>query len=668
MKRAEYRDIANNIRTLSMDAIQKANSGHPGLPLGMADVATVLFNDYLKFNPEKPDWINRDRFVLSGGHGSMLLYSLLHMYGYDVSMEDIKSFRQWGSKTPGHPEYLHTPGVETTTGPLGQGIANGVGLAIGETHLASQINSKNYKIINHRTYVFAGDGDLMEGISHEACSLAGHLKLNKLILFYDQNNITIDGNIDLSCGDNVKMRFESYGWYVQEIDGHNYKDISKAIKKALKQKKKPSIIVCKTTIGYGSPNKAGTSGVHGSPLGKEEVKLTKQNLDVSLDDFYVSERVKELCSEAIEAKRLKYDRWERKFENFKKFDRQKYDIAEVLLNKSINTGILKYGSFKFPVNIATRAASEIVLNKIFDKIPNLIGGSADLTPSNNTKPKECEIYNAKNHRGRYLHYGIREHAMASVMNGLAVYGGLIPYGGTFLVFSDYMRPAIRMAALMKIQTIFVFTHDSIGLGEDGPTHQPIEHLSSLSLIPNVVNFRPMDANETIAGWKTALKRTDGPTNLILSRQNLPVYKRGKGGLSSVAGAEKGAYVIMEDPDYEVIIIASGSEVEIAIDAKALLNEKGIKVRLISMPSKEIFEMQSEQYKKKILPENKMNRIAIEAGVTDLWWKYTGDKGRVIGIDKFGASAPYKTLYEKYGLTSAMVVKSVTDMLKSKDKK
>ncbi|MGE5355046.1 MAG: transketolase [Deltaproteobacteria bacterium] len=659
--------ISNNIRTLSIDAIQKANSGHPGLPLGMADVATVLFGEFLRFNPQNPDWINRDRFVLSGGHGSMLLYSLLHLFGFDVSLEDIKAFRQWGSKTPGHPEFRHTPGVETTTGPLGQGIANGVGMAIAEAHIAAAINTKKHNIINHRTYVFAGDGDMMEGLSHEACSLAGHLKLNKLIVFYDQNNITIDGNIDLACSDDVKKRFKSYGWRVLEIDGHCFKQVRKAIVKAKKEKERPSLIICKTTIGFGSPNKAGTNHVHGSPLGKEEVRLTKENLGSTTEDFYVNEEVREFCNLYIESKMLKYDRWLRKFDTFKKIEKERYKFLNVLINKEIDHSNLNPTNYKFPAAIATRAASEIVLNSIFAKIPGLIGGSADLTPSNNTMPKICETFTANKRNGRYIHYGIREHAMASVMNGLAVYGGIIPYGGTFLVFSDYMRPAVRMAALMGIQTIFIFTHDSIGLGEDGPTHQPVEHISSLSLIPNVVNFRPMDAYETVVGWKIALKRKNGPTNLILSRQNLTVYKRGKGGMNNVSGAEKGAYVILDDENFEAIIIASGSEVELAVEAKAILNQKGIKVRLISMPSKEIFEMQSRQYKEKIMPESIENRVFIEAGVTAVNRKYAGVKGVVIGIDKFGASAPYKKLYEEYGLNSSIVVKTVLDLIRKSKK-
>lgn len=659
----QYRQISNTIRSLSIDAIQKANSGHPGLPLGMADVATVLFNDYIKINPLKTDWISRDRFVLSGGHGSMLLYSLMHLYGYDVTMDDIRQFRQSGSKTAGHPEFGHIKGIETTTGPLGQGLANAVGLAIAETHMAARINTEKFKIINNRTYVFAGDGDLMEGISHEVCSLAGHLKLNKLIVFYDQNHITIDGSTELSCSDDIVKRFESYHWNVFEIEGHDFKQIDKAIKKARKSKNKPNLIVCKTTIGFGSPNKAGTSHVHGSPLGAEEVKLTKENLGISAEEFFVPQEVYEICNTSVSQKLLKFDRWERKINIFQNKDKEKFDLLMALTNKVIPESLFSNSKFKFPKSIATRSTSEIVLNSIFNSIPNLFGGSADLTPSNNTKPKDCKVYNQKNRDGRYMHYGIREHAMEGLMNGISLYSGLIPYSGTFMVFSDYLKPSLRLAAMMKLQLINVFTHDSIGLGEDGPTHQPIEHLASLSLIPNVVNFRPMDAYETITAWKVALKRKDGPTNLILSRQNLPVYKRGIGALKSNSGAEKGGYTILEDLGFEVVIVASGSEVEIAIDTKAILNEKGIKVRVVSMPSKELFRSQSAKYHNEIIPQNIKLKVSVEAGITAGWNEFIGLDGLKFGIDEFGASGPYKELYKKYGLTADNISKQILKILK-----
>lgn len=659
----DYRLISNTLRGLSIDAIQKANSGHPGLPLGMADVATILFNKYLKINPQQPDWINRDRFVLSGGHGSMLLYSLMHIYGFDVTLDDIKNFRQSGSKTPGHPEYGHIKGIETTTGPLGQGLANAVGLAIAESHLAARLNTKSIKIINNRTYAFVGDGDLMEGISHEVCSLAGHHKLNKLTVFYDQNHITIDGSTELSCSDEIVKRFESYHWNVFEVDGHDFKQIDKAIKKARKSKSKPNLIVCKTTIGFGSPNKAGTSHVHGSPLGIEEVRLTKENLGISTEDFFVPQEVYNISKNSVAQKILKFDRWERKIDIYKKKEQEKFELLKTLSEKIIPDNLFLNKKYKFPAAIATRSASEIVLNSIFNSVPNLFGGSADLTPSNNTKPTECKVYNPNNRDGRYMHYGIREHAMEGVMNGISLYSGLIPYGGTFMVFSDYLRPSLRLAAMMKLQVINIFTHDSIGLGEDGPTHQPIEHLASLSMIPNVINFRPMDANETIVAWKVALKRKDGPTNLILSRQNLIVYKRGKGGLKNSSGAEKGAYVVIEDLNYEVILIASGSEVEIAIDTKAILNEKGIKVRVVSMPSKELFKMQSVKYRNLILPQNPGLKVSIEAALTSVWNEFIGINGIKFGIDEFGASGPYKELYQKYGLTAENISKQILNILK-----
>ncbi len=669
MKNKELKLIANTIRGLSIDAIQKANSGHPGLPMGMADVASVLFSEYLNFNPQDTDWLNRDRFVLSGGHGSMLLYSLLHLYGYDVTLEDIKNFRQWGSITPGHPEYKHTPGVETTTGPLGQGLANGVGMAIAEAHLSrltrtkTKFSDKRSKLIDHYTYVFAGDGDMEEGVSHEVCSLAGHLGLDKLIVFYDYNNITIDGELTLSSSDNVRKRFEAYGWDVLEIDGHNYKNIKKGIDQALSLEGKPRIIITHTTIGYGSPNKAGTSGVHGSPLGTEEIKLTKENLGIPLKDFYVPKEVYGLTKKVVDKNKKKYNKWNTLFEEFSKKHKKKKALLDTIVNKKFDPALFDWKAFSFPEKIATRSASLTVLEKIFGNIPSLIGGSADLTPSNKTKTKEAIDFTKENRKGNYIHYGIREHGMAAIMNGIALYSGFIPYGGTFLVFSDYMRPAIRMAALMGLQTVFVFTHDSIGLGEDGPTHQPVEHISSLRLIPNLVNFRPMDAAETVIGWKIAIERKDGPVSLILSRQNLPVYLRRRGAFADASKAENGGYILTQDRNYQVILIATGSEVEIAVNAKKELNAKDIKVRVVSMPSQELFEMQSRTYRNSVLPARFKSRIAIEAGSTSSWLKYVGDEGKIIGLDHFGASAPYKVLYEKYNITVDNVVKTALDMVK-----
>ena len=665
MKTKGLKKIANTIRSLSIDAIQKANSGHPGLPMGMADVATVLFSEFLRFNPKAPEWLNRDRFVLSGGHGSMLLYSILHLYGYDLSLDDLKEFRQWGSKTPGHPEYGHTPGVETTTGPLGQGFANAVGLTIASNHMSKQINTKKNSIVDNYTYVFVGDGDMEEGISHEVASLAGHLGLDKLIAFYDYNSITIDGDLNLSSDDDVRKRFEAYGWKVISIDGHKYKEIRKAIKLAQETENKPVMIICHTTIGFGSPNKAGTSGVHGAPLGEEEVLLTKKNLGISTEEFFVDDKVYKLTSEVVSKNLTEYNNWTKRFKKFVEKGTKKSKLLNKILSKKYNESIFDINNFEFPESIATRSASLTVLNKIFDKIPSLIGGSADLTPSNKTKTKDVAVFSRDNKAGRYIHYGIREHGMAGVMNGIAEFAGFIPYGGTFMVFSDYFRPSLRMAALMKLQSIFVLTHDSIGLGEDGPTHQPIEQLASLRLIPNVINFRPMDAHETIIGWKVAINRHDGPTNLFLSRQNLPTYTRKRGAFASAEKAEKGGYILTQDRGFQIILIASGSEVEIAVNAKKILNSKGIKVRVVSMPSQELFEQQSTIYKNSVIYPKCKLRIAIEAGHTSSWYKYVGEEGRVIGINHFGASAPYNVLYREFGLTAENIVENALEMIRKK---
>ena len=651
---------ANTIRGLSIDAIQKANSGHPGLPMGMADVASVLFNEHLKFNPKNPDWFDRDRFVLSGGHGSMLLYSLLHMYGYDLSMDDIKEFRQWHSKTPGHPEVQDTAGVETTTGPLGQGLANAVGMALAESIIAAKYNTDT-EIINHYTFTMAGDGDLEEGISHEVCSFAGHNKLGKLILFYDSNHITIDGNTSLTYSDDVKKRFESYHWQVLEIDGQNYNEIDKAISEAKAENDKPTIIVCNTTIGFGSPNKAGTSGVHGSPLGEEEIILTKENLGISSEKFYVPKEVYDFTEETIK-KGIKTERiWNINFESYKDNNE---DAAKELQNLiDGNLPDFKISEFEAGTKFATRASSGKVIEELAEQLPMLIGGSADLTPSNKTKAKNQSEYSPNNRWGNYIHYGIREFGMAAVMNGIALHGGLIPYGGTFFVFSDYMRSAMRMAALMGIRVIYVLTHDSIGLGEDGPTHQPVEQLSSLRVIPNMTVLRPMDANETAAAWKLALNNTEGPSTLVLTRQGLTTVKRNGRDFADISNAEKGAYAVSDDVDFDVILMASGSEVEIALEAKERLNKDGIEVRVVSFLSQELFDKQSADYKKTILPSYADKRIAVEAGSSMSWYKYVGDKGKIIGIDSFGASAPYEVLYEKYGITAETVYNAAKELLK-----
>ncbi len=655
MKNESLKQIANTVRGLSIDCVQKANSGHPGLPMGMADVSAVLFSEFLKFNPKNPDWFNRDRFVLSGGHGSALLYSLLHLYGYELSLDDLKQFRQWGSKTPGHPEHQDTPGVETTTGPLGQGLANAVGMALAETHLASKYNKKGLKVIKHHTYTMLGDGDLQEGISHEVCSFAGHNKLDRLIALYDSNDITIDGKTDLSYSEDVEKRFKAYNWQVQKIDGHDYDAIRKALKKA-KKSKKPSLIICKTIIGFGSPNKQGTSQIHGSPLGLEEVKLTKENLGIPQDDFYVSEAVYELTQKKIEKGAKKEAKWDTKYATYKsEFPEEFLELSNRIKN---DIPELEIPLFEPGVKLATRSASGKVLNYLAENLPSLVGGSADLTPSNNTLAESQIPFSSKNHAGNYIHYGIREFGMGAIMNGLALHGGVIPYGGTFFVFSDYMRSAIRMAALMELQTIYVFTHDSIGLGEDGPTHQPVEHLTSLRAIPNLVSFRPMDANETIMGWKVALERKEGPTALILTRQGLPIIDRTKEGITDCQAADRGGYVLTQDENFDTILLASGSEVSLALEAKEQLNKKGIKVRVVSMPSMELFDMQSDKFRENVLPNKVTKRVAVEAGASLSWYKYVGLEGKIIGLDRFGASAPIDVLYTKFGITAEKVTEAV----------
>ena len=641
---------ANVIRGLSIDGVQIANSGHPGLPLGAADMATVLWVNFLNHNPANPNWFNRDRFVLSGGHGSMLLYSLLHLSGYDLSIDDLKKFRQLHSKTPGHPEYGHTPGVETTTGPLGQGLANAVGFALAESSLAARYNTPSHLIIDHFTYAFVGDGDLQEGISHEAASLAGHLKLGKLIVLYDDNQITIDGSTSLSFSENIPQRFQSYGWHVLEIDGHNIQAIHEAIDRSKSIKDQPSLIVCKTIIGKGSPNKAGSHDVHGAPLGAEEKSLTKKVLGLKDEDFYVNEEDAFPFRNSLTEGRKKEEKWNDLVADYKSKYPKLYDQFSKL--QIVDTNTLKVDSFSPEKSIATRSASGEVINQIWPQLPGLVGGSADLTPSNNTFPIGGKSYSVENPEGRYIHYGVREHAMGAVMNGMALHGGIIPYSGTFFVFSDYMRPAMRMSALMQQQVIYVLTHDSIGLGEDGPTHQPVSHLTSLRAIPGMHVIRPADANETIIAWKLALEYK-GPSALVLTRQKLPVIDDKK-----VQGAKKGGYVLDEDKDFDCIIIATGSEVHLAIEAKKKLNEKGKKVRVVSMPCIDIFDEQSDTYKYEVLPPEVECRVAVEAGATSWGYKYVGLKGKVIGLDTFGASAPFEALYEYFGITSEAIKNSI----------
>lgn len=659
------KELANAIRVLSMDAVQKANSGHPGAPMGMADIAEVLWNDYLKHNPTNPKWPNRDRFVLSNGHGSMLLYSLLHLTGYQVTIDDLKNFRQWHSKTPGHPEYNYTPGVETTTGPLGQGITNAVGMAIAEKSLAAQFNRPNHSIIDHRTFVFLGDGCMMEGISHEACSLAGTLGLGKLIAFYDDNGISIDGEVEGWFTDNTPGRFAAYGWHVIEnVNGHDAEAVKQALDDALSHNDKPTLICCKTIIGWGSPNKQGKEECHGAPLGESEIALVRKTIGWESPAFVIPEAIYKEWDAKAKGAKLETE-WNTKFAAYKKAHP---DLAAELMrriNGELPTHFMeKADTFISSVDakrekIATRKASQNALNGYGPLLPEFMGGSADLAGSNLTLWSACK--SVKEHpEGNYIHYGVREFGMSAIMNGIALHGGFIPYGATFLVFSDYARNAIRMAALMKIRAIHVFTHDSIGLGEDGPTHQPIEHVASLRLIPNVFVWRPCDAVETAVAWKTAISRQDGPTCLILSRQNLPHNTRTVEQLELI---ERGGYTLLDcEGSPKAIIIATGSEIELAVGAAQKLIEKGQAVRVVSMPCAEVFEAQDAAYRESVLPAKVTARVAVEAGVTDGWIKYVGLAGKVIGMNRFGESAPAGTLFKEFGFTIDNVIKTVESVL------
>lgn len=652
----------NTIRTLSIDAVQKANSGHPGMPLGCAPIAYLLYYKLMKHNPSNPKWINRDRFILSAGHGSMLLYSVLHLSGYDLSIDDLKNFRQWNSKTPGHPEFGHTPGVETTTGPLGQGFATAIGMAVARDYLASVFNKDGYNLIDHYIYGICSDGDLMEGISHEAASFAGHHKLGKLIFFYDDNGISIDGKTSITYSDDVKKRFESYHWNVLTVnDVNNLSELEAAAQQAIRNSDRPTLIITKTHIGYGSPNKQDTSAAHGAPLGADEVELTKKNLGWTYEgDFFVPSEVYEhfagirKCGEEAE------EMWNKPFNFYK----EKFPQEAELFEKIFSNDFGNEWEEKIPVfteAMATRAASGKVLNAIAKDLPTLIGGSADLAESNNTTLKDYKSFSAEHRNGRNIHFGVREHAMGAILNGMALYGGVIPYGATFLIFSDYLRPALRLSALMKLRTIFVLTHDSIGLGEDGPTHQPIEQLASLRAIPNVIVIRPSDANETAQAWKFAIKHKGGPVVLALTRQKLPCFDRNI--LSSAEQLKMGAYVLKETSEIpDIILMASGSEVELILKVSEKLEAEGIKVRVVSFPSWEIFELQDEDYKKKIFPENVKTRLAVEAGVRQGWVKYIGEKGDVICMKSFGASAPDKVLFEKFGFTVENVFNKAKQLL------
>ena len=650
MKKITHHDLANAVRFLSIDAVQKANSGHPGMPMGMADVCTVLFRYFLKFNPQNPNWINRDRFVLSAGHGSMLLYSLLYLTGYkSVSLQDIKNFRQMDSICAGHPEYEKGTGIETTTGPLGQGIANAVGFAISEEILKAR---KGKNIFDHKTYVVAGDGCLMEGISHEAFSLAGHLQLKNLIVFFDNNSISIDGPTSLSVSDNYKKRIESYGWDYINIDGHNEKEIFNAIKKA-QHAKKPRVIACKTLIGFGSPNKSGKSSVHGSPLGEEEIQLVRKKLNWGHQPFLIPSSILEAWRNIGKKGLQEEERWKKK-------NKLKNNSLSNLKKLSSNITKAKKNAAQNDKPIATRKSSEDILTLLTNGIPELIGGSADLAGSNNTKTKNQLAIQSENFKGSYIHYGVREHAMAAIMNGIALHDNLIPYGGTFLIFSDYCKPAIRLSALMKQRVIYVMTHDSIGLGEDGPTHQPIEQLAGLRAIPNLNVFRPADTTETIECWQLAIEQKNTPSILSLTRQNLtPIRKK----YIKENKCSYGAYeVFRTNNKIHLTILASGSEVEIAIEASKKLQQEKIYSKVISVPCQELFEFQNKKYKQKILGETKV-KISLEAASTLGWKKLTGNEGMEIGINSFGKSAPYKKIYEHFQITSNNVIQQAKKLIK-----
>ena len=656
--------MANAIRALSMDAVQKANSGHPGMPMGMADIAEVLWNDFMRHNPKNPEWVDRDRFVLSNGHGSMLLYSLLHLTGYPLSIEQIKNFRQFNQVTAGHPEREPDIGIETTTGPLGQGITNAIGMAMAEKILAASFNKPDYEIVNHRTWVFTGDGCLMEGISHEACSLAGTWNLGKLICIYDDNGISIDGKIDGWFTDDTAARFKSYGWQViDKVDGHDADAISSAIDKAIKNTNNPSLICCKTQIGFGSPNKAGTASSHGSPLGEEEIKKTKEKLGWEYKAFEIPQDIKEMWDGSKKGEKLEKS-WVELFDNYSKhypdlaeeFSRRINRVLPENWEEISKNAINEIN--REAIDIATRQSSLLSLNKLGDSLPEMIGGSADLTGSNLTKHDSSVAIDETNSDGNYIYYGVREFGMAAIGNGMILHGGVIPYSGTFLTFSDYSRNALRMAALMEIQNIFVFTHDSIGLGEDGPTHQPIEHVSSLRIIPNMNVWRPCDAVETVTSWCHAIENQSGPTSLILTRQKLHHQARTE---EQVQLIKKGGYILKESKNTpEIILIATGSEVSVAMESAKILDSDGIDVRVVSMPCNNIFNQQAESYRSAVLPESVKSRLAIEAGITNFWWQYVGSEGDVIGIDEFGFSAPANELFEYFGFT----VKNITERARS----
>jgi transketolase len=655
------RQLANAIRALSMDAVQKANSGHPGMPMGMADIAQVLWADHLKHNPGNPVWADRDRFVLSNGHGSMLLYSLLHLTGYPLDIEQLKNFRQFGSHTAGHPEVDQHLGIETTTGPLGQGLANAVGMALAERILAATFNRPGHEVIDHHTWVFLGDGCLMEGVSHEACSLAGTLKLGKLICFYDDNGISIDGEVHDWFTDDTPGRFEAYGWHVlPAVDGHDPAAIERAIEAAKAETERPSLICCKTIIGWGAPNKQGTEATHGAALGEAEVAATRENIGWPYEPFVIPDEIRGAW-DARKKGTAAEEAWKQRMVAYRAAHPEMAAELERRLNGELPAGwqgkveaFIRAQQDK-PANLATRSSSQQTLNVLGAAIPEMLGGSADLTGSNNTNHKGSKTITGDDIAGNYIHYGVREFGMTAIMNGVALHGGFVPYGGTFLVFSDYARNAVRMAALMKQRVVLVYTHDSIGLGEDGPTHQPVEHVASLRMIPNMRLWRPCDTVETAVAWADAIERRDGPTSLVLTRQALPAMSRTA---AQVAEIVRGGYVLVDcEGTPDCVLIATGSEVALAVDATRELTAKGRKVRVVSMPCTQHFDAQPQQYRDRVLPPG-VPRVAIEAGVRDGWWRYVGGSGAVIGMETFGASAPAKKLFEHFGFTPDNVIRIV----------
>ncbi len=662
-------DLANAIRALSMDAVQKAKSGHPGAPMGMADIAEVLWNDFLQHNPSNPNWYNRDRFVLSNGHGSMLLYSLLHLSGYDLSIDDLKNFRQLHAKTAGHPEYGYAPGVETTTGPLGQGIANAVGMAVAEKALAGQFNRDGHEIVDHYTYTFLGDGCMMEGISHEVCSLAGTLGLGKLIAFYDDNGISIDGEVEGWFTDNTEQRFEAYGWHVIKVDGHNADEIKAATEAAKAESGKPSLIICKTIIGFGSPNKEGKEDCHGAPLGDDEIALTRERLNWPHAPFEIPADIAAGWN-AQEKGAAAESAWNEQFAAYE----AAYPELAAELKRRMSGDLPADFSDKADAyikacqekgeTVATRKASLNSLNAFGPELPELLGGSADLAPSNLTFWNGAKAITADDASGNYMHYGVREFGMAAIMNGVALHGGFVPYGATFLIFMEYARNAVRMAALMKQRAIYVFTHDSIGLGEDGPTHQPVEQVPSLRGTPNMSVWRPCDAVETAVAWKASLERTDGPSSLILSRQNLDHQPRNDEQLANIA---RGGYVLKDcEGTADAILIATGSEVALALSAAEELTAKGKKIRVVSMPSTDRFDAQDAAYRESVLPADVITRVAVEAAHKDFWYKYVGLEGAIIGMETFGESAPANQLFEEFGFTTDNIVGTVEELLEELD--